>query len=338
MNPALLIRLRPSTPWRLAPASGAGLEATPVLHSDSLYSAVTLAFDQLNLLEEWLNATAAPYAAPAVRFTSAFPWQRSYLYVPPPAGLWPPRGASAKVRWKGASLIPSSVVAALLRGETVSEDQWAVDGPSGCLVPAASRSATGPFRFVLRSSAAVDRVTGGHVEPHAASCVQFAPASGLWCAAQFSNPTTYAVWAPKLQAAFRLLADSGVGGMRSRGFGRSRSVDFQPGLLNELLLGAAAPASSGAWWLLSLMNPGAHDEVNWSAGHYELTSRTGRVGSRHGAGRQKLTTRMVREGSVLVSPQAPGGRVLDVAPEGCAHPVYRAGYAVSLPIPWPVTE
>ncbi len=338
MNPALLIRLRPSTPWRLAPSSGASLEAAPVLHSDSLYSAVTLAFEQLNLLEEWLSATAAPYTAPAVRFTSAFPWQRSYLYVPPPAGLWPPRGASSKVRWKGAKLIPSSVVAALLRGETISEEQWLVDGPSGCLVPAASRSATGPFRLVLRSSAAVDRVTGGHVEPHAASCVQFAPASGLWCAAQFANPTAYAVWAPKLQAAFRLLADSGLGGMRSRGFGRSRSVDFQPGLLNEMLMGASTTVQSGAWWLLSLMNPGSRDEVNWAAGSYELTSRTGRVGSRHGAGRQKLATRMVGEGAVLVSAEAPAGRVLNVAPEGCPHPVYRAGYAVALPIPWPVTE
>lgn len=339
MNPALLIRLRPSTPWRLAPSSGAGLEASAVLHSDSLYSAVTLAFEQLGLLEEWLNATASAYTEPAVRFSSAFPWQRGFLYAPPPAGTWPPPGAPAKVRWKGATLVPTSLVAATLRGESLSEDQWVVDGPSGCLVPAASRSATGPFRFVLRSSAAVDRVTAGHVEPHAAVCVQFAPAAGLWCAAQFSNPTAYAVWAPKVQAAFRLLADSGLGAMRSRGFGRSRSVDFQPGLLPELLFGAAAPAGRGdSWWLLSLLNPAAADQVQWAGGSYQLTRRSGRVGSRFGGGRKKLSSRLVSEGSVILCGKPPVGRVENVAPAGCPHPVYRAGYAVALPIPWPVIE
>lgn len=345
MNPALLIRLRPSTPWRLAPSAGAALEASAILHSDSLYSAVSLAFEQLGLLEEWLNATASPYSEPAVRLSSAFPWQRGYLYAPPPAGLWPPNisaapnSSSAKVRWKGATLLPTSVIAALLAGEAPAEDQWAVDGPSACLVPAASRSATGPFRFLLRSSAAVDRVTGGHVAPHAVSCVQFAPASGLWCAAQFSNQNTYAVWAPKLQAAFRLLADSGLGGLRSRGFGRSRSVDFQPGLLPELLFGpGAAAVRSDAWWLLSLLSPAESDDVRWASGNYQLANRSGRVASARGAGRRKLTSRLVKEGSVVVCGKPPVGAASDVAPEGCPHPVYRAGYAVALPIPWPVTE
>ena len=64
--------------------------------------------------------------------------------------------------------------------------------------------------MVRRSSAAVDRVSGGSVATHLTTCVQFAPASGLWCAAQFSNSMTYAVWAPRIQTAFRLLADSGL--------------------------------------------------------------------------------------------------------------------------------
>lgn len=336
MNPALLIRLRPSTPWRLSPSSGAGLESSAVLHSDSLYSAVTLAFEQLGLLEEWLNATTAAWPEPAVRFTSAFPWQRGYLYAPPPAGLWPPAAGTGKVRWKGAKLLPTSVIAGLVAGEAPSEDQWIVDGPSGCLVPAASRSATGPFRTVLRSSAAVDRVTSGNVQPHATVCVQFAPASGLWCAAQFSSQTTYAIWAPKIQAAFRLLADNGLGGMKSRGFGRSRSVDFQPGLLSELLFGASASAAqSEAWWLLSLLSPSERDEVRWAAGHYQLAVRTGRVA---GSGAAKLHSRMVEEGSVVVCGRPPVGTAQNVAPEGSPHPVYRAGYAVALPIPRPVTE
>lgn len=337
MNPALLIRLRPTTPWRIGPDTGAADRAAAIFHSDALYSAVCSAFGQLGLLEEWLTATASPYAEPAVRFTSAFPWQRGHLYAPPPAGLWPPHAAASKIRWKGAALLPASLIAGLLRGEAPSEDQWMVDGHSACLIPTGNRSSSGPFRFVERSSAAVDRPSGGIALPHRTTCVQFAPASGLWCAAEFSNQTTYAVWSPKIQTAFRLLADSGFGGLRSRGFGRARTPDFQPGNLSEILFGPAQTAAAKAWWLLSLFSPAEADAIQWGAGDYHLTQRTGRVLSASGGGQAKLATHMVTEGSVLVSPTAPLGSVRDVAPTGAAHPVYRAGYAVSLPIPWPVT-
>lgn len=336
MNPALLVRIRPSTPWRLGPESGSMGEAEAVLHSDAVYSAVTLALAQLGWMDEWLAATADPLREPAARFTSAFPWQRNLLYVPPPKGLWPPEGASSKVRWKGARFVPSTLVGSLLRGEKFDEEAWTVDGFSACLIPAASRSATGPFRFLFRSMAAVDRVTGGHVLPYVAGCVQFAPASGLWCAVQFATQTAYAVWAPRLQAAFRLLGDSGIGGMRSRGFGRARSVDFQAGLLAEMLLGPkGAPRAGSAWWLLSLMIPSADDPVRWDEGHYEIVKRSGRVGSREGGGLAKRVSRAVGEGSVVVCPAPPRGTIQNVAPDGCPHPVWRAGHAVAIPIPWP---
>ncbi|MCS7042727.1 MAG: hypothetical protein NZR01_08035 [Bryobacteraceae bacterium] len=336
MNPALLVRIRPSTPWRLGPESGSLGEAAAVLHSDAVYSAVTLALEQLGWMDEWLAATADPLREPSVRFTSAFPWQRNLLYVPPPKGLWPPEGATSKGRWKGARLVPSRLVGSLLRGEKFDEEAWEVDGFSACLIPAGSRSATGPFRFLLRSMAAVDRMTGGQVMPYVAGCVQFAPASGLWCAAQFATPTAYAVWAPRLQAAFRLLGDSGIGGMRSRGFGRARSVDFQAGLLSEILFGPkGVPGSGSAWWLLSLMIPSGADPVRWDEGHYEILKRGGRIGSREGRGLAKRISRALAEGSVVVSAAPPRGTVQNVAPEGCPHPVWRAGHAVAIPIPWP---
>jgi hypothetical protein len=41
---------------------------------------------------------------------------------------------------------------------------------------------------------------------------------------------------------------------------------------------------------------------------------------------------MVEEGSVLFSADAPSGAARDVAPEGFPHPVFRAGFALALPI------
>ena len=43
---------------------------------------------------------------------------------------------------------------------------------------------------------------------------------------------------------------------------------------------------------------------------------------------------MVAEGSVLIAGAPPAGTARDVAPEGFAHPVYRAGFAVAIPIPY----
>ena len=51
-----------------------------------------------------------------------------------------------------------------------------------------------------------------------------------------------------------------------------------------------------------------------------------------GWGEPKRDARMVSDGSVLVAP-ALLGRAVNVTPEGFAHPVYRSGFAVSLPVP-----
>jgi CRISPR/Cas system CSM-associated protein Csm4 (group 5 of RAMP superfamily) len=50
-------------------------------------------------------------------------------------------------------------------------------------------------------------------------------------------------------------------------------------------------------------------------------------------GDHKKQTRMVVEGSVLVAAAEPRGAADDVAPEGFPHPVYRSGFALTIPIP-----
>lgn len=328
MNPALLIRLRPITPWRIGPGSGSRSQAGAILHSDTWYSAISQAMAQFQLLEEWLNATARPHAEPAVRLSSLFPFQRGMFYAPPPAGVWPPP-PSPRVRWKGARLVPLGAIGTLLRGEALDEERWMVDGHSGCLLPSAGYGGLGPFRYLRRRFAAVDRVSDGVVDPYEATGVQFAPGCGLWGLMTFSNPTAYAVWAPRLEAALRWLADSGVGGLRSRGFGRSRQPEFQAGTLEQLLEPLPAPRSGRPmWWLLSLYSPAEDDQVDWSAGSYSLVTRTGRALN----GEIKTGARLVEEGSVLVAPVAPRGAIRDARPPGLAHPVYRAGYALALPI------
>ncbi len=324
MPAGLLIRLRPVGPWRIGPDSGDRDRVDRVYHSDSLYSAVTSAMARLDMLDAWLDATARS-AEPAVRFSSCFPYQGDTLLVVPPRNLWPPP-PSSKVRWKGARFVPLDVVKSLAAGKALSEDGWTIDGPSECLLPFSSPPVPGPFRVSVRSSAAVDR-DGSSVAPHSTACLEFTPGSGLWCVCHFYNSVAQEQWTQPLTAAFRLLSDSGFGGKRSQGWGRTEMPEISDGL-EELHF-----SEPGAYWLLSLFHPASSDTVEWSQGNYTLTTRGGRIESDARWGDHKKQTRMVAEGSVLVASAEPRGSAADVAPEGFPHPVYRAGFALAIPIP-----
>ncbi|MFN7993432.1 MAG: hypothetical protein U0Q18_07520 [Bryobacteraceae bacterium] len=395
MSPALVVKLRPVGPWRSGPDSGARNRVDPIYHSDSLYAAVTAAMSTLGVLDEWLEATARNPRGPAVRFSSCFPFIGDLGFVVPPRSMWPPAGAApltaAKVRWKAARFVPLPAVAALLNGQPLDEEQWTVDGVSECLVPTGR---PGPFRVSLRWSAAVDRLTGS-VERHSTACLEFRRDAGLWAIVSFDNEEARARWSEPVRGAFRLLADSGFGGERSRGWGRCADPEFVEGTLPELVIPrvektvatpeiavpavpppqeqpvmetaveepaaivaleetAPAPVSEpveapapepqpspapavSSHWLLSLFTPAPEDGVDWKRGNYTVVARGGRVESPSGFGARKKQLHMISEGSVLVAGDAIRGTASDVAPDGFAHPVFRAGFALSIPLPEQVT-
>jgi CRISPR type III-A-associated RAMP protein Csm4 len=323
MARGLLVRLRPNAPWRIGPDSGDRERVETVLHSDAVYSAVTSAIAMLGGLEEWLAATAS--GTPAVRFSSCFPFIGNTLLVTPPRNLWPP-APSAKVRYAGAKFVPLSVIESLLAEKPLNEDALQVDGASECLLP---QNVQGPFRVRIRSNAAVDR-EGVGVETHRTACIEFGPEAGLWMVVEFANDEAEQTWKPIVKSALHFLADHGVGGERSRGWGRSEAPEIVEGELPSLVLKLPEGASGDkGHWLLSLFHPSEEDAIDWQRGSYSVTTRSGRV---EATGAEKSATRMVSEGSVLVG-AVPKGSVRDVAPEGFAHPVYRNGFALSIEIP-----
>jgi CRISPR type III-A-associated RAMP protein Csm4 len=335
MSSAVLVRLRPTGPWRIGPDSGDRDRVDRVYHSDALYAAVCGAMFRLGEGEAWLDATARAEHS-GVRLSSCFPFHASTLFVVPPQNVWPPP-PSSKVRWKGARFVPLSVVETLLSGKLLNEDAFAIDGPSECLLPVSAQ--VSPFRTAVRSRAAVDRA-GESVAPHSSACLEFTPGAGLWFVASFADDAARERWRIPLEGALRLLADSGFGGERSLGWGRSEMPEIADGNLPDLILkprgnaDAAGPIESPAYWMLSLFHPGEGEPVDWQRGQYSLTTRGGRVESAAGWGNAKKLTRMVAEGSVLLAASEPRGAAPDVAPDEFPHPVYRAGFALCLPIPF----
>jgi CRISPR type III-A-associated RAMP protein Csm4 len=137
-------------------------------------------------------------------------------------------------------------------------------------------------------------------------------------------------WEPRVKSALRLLADSGFGGERSRGWGRAAEPQFTDasGLFRAEGHTGVHP---GAWWLLSLYSPHETDTVDWTRGDYSTVTRAGWTDSPAGSVKKKHV-RMIEEGSVLMAPSL-RGRAVDVAPEGFAHPAWRSGLALAVPVP-----
>jgi CRISPR type III-A-associated RAMP protein Csm4 len=351
MQRALLIRLRPSGPWRYGPGEG-GLDRLDALfRSDRLYSAVTLAMRQLGWLEEWLAATAQTSPS-LVAFSSLFPFQGDSLYAIPPATLWPPPAALvttpspvflSKIRWKTARFVPLSVIDSLATGQQILADQWLPDPDSACLLRR-DRPSTSPFRPVSRSVAGVDRVSGASFRAETAACVQFASGAGLWSVARFTNDEAESAWSNRIEAAFRLLGDTGLGGRRANGYGQMEAPGFQRGAWPDVILpklarvsrqGNASSTQNGApqYWFLSLYSPSLDDSVEWSEGDYQLTIRGGYVENSTASRARKKAARLITEGSVVAAASEPRGAAVDVAPEGFAHAVYRSGIALVLKLP-----
>ena len=326
--PGILVKFWPAGPWRFGPDNGARDRVEVIGHSDTVYSAVCSAMAHLGSLDAWLAATAQ-CAAPAVRFSSLFPFQGRTLFAPPPQHLWPPALAQ-RLRFRSARFAPMALIQDLVQDQPLREERYEVDGVSGCVLNSGGQS---PFRETLRRAAAVDRLTGAAVA-HQTACIEFNQHCGLWLAVEFASPEAAAAWRKPVEAALRWLGDTGFGGERSRGWGRSDEVEIQGGHFPDLLLPASNSDSCG-YWLLSLYSPADADAIDWDRGDYRLTVRQGRVDN---GGALKRSLRMIAEGSVVLAGARPQGVAHDVAPAGCGHPVYRAGFALAIALPWKSAE
>ena len=196
----------------------------------------------------------------------------------------------------------------------LDEDQWTVDGASECVVPA---NLGGPFqdcRALQRRSRSVSMARPCRMPPRVWN---FNPAadSGSWCLMPMKPPR--ARWDGPLKAAIRLLADSGFGGERGRGWGRTGAPSFTEGQLPRPhparfeSFGTARFRSALAALAVFACRVRSHRLVARQLCH----GRAWRLGRRSGM-RKRSVVRMIEEGSVLAAPTAPAGRAPDVAPDG----------------------
>lgn len=323
-RPALLVQTLPITPWRCG--AGRPDEPASLVPSDTLFGAVSDAMRLLGLLPEWLSD-----GAPATRISSLFPLQNDVFYAPLPEAV---RGYPGlrRVRLEAVRFAPLAAIQDLA-ARKFDEHRWLLDLASGCLQSADRAGAGGPYRPLHRQRAAVDRFDGATVPVAATEGIEFSSNSGAWALFVFADAGTAAVWSQRLKAAFRLLADEGIGGWRGAGWGRARRPRFREGELGKLLANAgwkpAAAETISQWWTIGLFTPAESDAVSWDSGAYRTLHRSGWT---PGAG-VKPSLRFVREGAILASESEPHGCIRESAVDGAAHPVFR--YGAGLALPWP---
>jgi CRISPR type III-A-associated RAMP protein Csm4 len=117
-----------------------------------------------------------------------------------------------------------------------------------------------------------------------------------------------------LKAAIRLLADEGIGGKRSLGYGYFRGMEWGEDL-------QIPPKNRGYFVNLSVLYP-RKEEVE-KLYFYELEKRNGFAYSLGGKTIRKKSTMVISEGSLLEGEVQ--GRIVDVRPKGYAHPIYLYG-------------
>lgn len=355
-------------------ARGVGQEETfQYVPSDTLFSALFVSWLSRGAPEVWSEAFAHPQEAPFL-LTSAYPRAGHVRFYPLPRvdlgayglpvddegkqirriayvseGIWQRliRGESLAALYPrhdeqmegaflqhGALWIGREEIEGLPESMRTYEDAWGTGRPR-------SPSALPLLRLWARErvpGVTVSRFGRGS-EIYYTGRVVFSPGCGLWFGVQWQKPQASLpngegglTWRGAFEDALARLADSGLGGERSSGYG-AFSWDVA-GEVHWPQVGA------GDYFVtLSRYHPRA-DEVpaafQGDGARYRLVSVGGYLQSHSGPARPRRRLRLVSEGGVLCAPhEGVLGDVADVRPVDFAHPVWRYGLALPVPLEVP---
>jgi len=327
-----IVKLCFSTPLHLGgPRPDSYESSETVLHSDTLKAALFAAGKML--YGEELDAAFLD----SFRISSAFPFIGEHLFFPKPMQKIPvqllengepmPEGKDSKML-KKLRYIEKELFEQLLNTTgkiPVEKECLAKNGLFLWNQPAANRSL---FSKMTQERVSIPRDRQQEdPTPYSVERIHFSPGAGLFALVEWTGENSRA----QLEACFRLLGDEGIGTDRSVGNGMFRP-DFGS-------ISLELPDEADAWMCLGLYNPAPEEtpQIRWEQSAYLVTERGGYIaGGADPAFRhyRKKRVRMLTEASVLSAGTAPKGRLLDLRPESeaIAHPVYRDGRCVFIPV------
>ena len=329
MGTYTVYRLTFKTQLHLGRASGPaqqgnlGLEKTEVyIPADTLFSALCqtwATFYHSESLTAFLNGYTDDSAGLPFTLTSAFPFAHNVYLFPKPLTFTDRSKKGKRIQFVSDALFREIIAGnppefdedLLMNGEKVwvspQEKETLETSIEG--KPLIWKTSTRP-RVTLGSRSAGSEIW--HIES-----VQFNKGCGLWFAAHFDSDETK----QKIETCLRVLGDTGIGGERSAGYGL---FNFTPATIE-----IPSVEAGNQFVTLSPICPQTPTELaNLLTGDtaYTLNPSVGWI-STTGVDFPRKQVMMFSEGSILNATEGQVGRLIDLAPEGWAHPVYRYGYA-----------
>ncbi|MGC8857298.1 MAG: type III-A CRISPR-associated RAMP protein Csm4 [Anaerolineae bacterium] len=331
---------------------GVGMEeASVLLHSDTLFSALCLIWQQLGgNLDAFLNnfprqrfeenkPVQILSGEPPLRISSAFPfWSRqenkrlveSVFFFPKPylrLRLHSRTDSLSQAKaLKRVQFVSQRIFEMLLAGQEVTFEA-SIQGGKIWLTPQEKQKIEGEKIWVeeTRPHVTVDRISSAS-QVYAVGQVRFQQGSGLFFLVDYEDER----WQPVLEKALRALGDSGIGGERSSGCGQ-----FDLEIVENFTL--HIPETADAFTSLSLYWPPEEEAKSGvlDGASYGLLMRRGWIGTPGGMNLRRRGVRMFSEGSVF--PKQPMGALVDVKPldpeevPNVGHDVWRCGLGFSLP-------
>lgn len=301
---------------------GVGLEASGIsIPADTLFSAICQtwrAFYGEEHLTDFLDRyeTAAPFL-----LTSTFPFAGDIRCFPKPLIDFKVDADDARKKLKRVRFLSERRFRQIVSGEPIAFDSDCLINDEQIWIHDDDWRISTVWKMDKRPRVTLDRQSSASEIWHLGG-VKFDEGCGLWFGAKFDTEETQT----RVETLLRVLGDTGIGGERSGGYG-----------LFDLRSELAVPESEQAadrFVTLSPVCPRDAAELDrLSRGDnigYVLEERSGWISSAEGNGLRRQQVWMFAEGSVLSGNGAQVGRLVDLKPDTCPHPVWRYAYA------WPI--
>lgn len=311
------VKLRFLSPLHVGePGVGVEKVLSYCIHSDTLWAAILHGWCRLG----YDPSVLTPYEVrkdhwePSFRLSSAFPWVGDILYFPKPVGPMPLREEVEPHLWKKLKkvrFLPQKVFERWIKGEGL--DRQAV---------------AETLSFWQQLESRVSQYAEPHVRLGYASFApqiyylgvsSFQEGAGLYFLLEGLNEELK----DPLFSTLNFLAEEGIGGKRSRGFGL---FEWEP-----VTLSLDLPEVTDGWLLLSTIIPEEALLERLSRSTFQLYQNRGWAMSSTGDQAFRKPVWMILEGATF--PIQPRGRVVDVTPEDwpAPHKVWRHGIALTIP-------
>ena len=302
---------------------GVGLEATETaIPADTLFSAICQTWRTFYGEESLTDFLAQYETGTPFLLTSAFPFAGNTRFFPKPLiDLNVNAGADLKTL-KRVGYLSERRFGQIINGEPIAFESDNLINDGQLWTHDDDKCPSAVWNRERRPRVTLDRQSFAS-EIWYLGAVKFHEKCGLWFDAKFDSEQTQT----QVETVLRVLGDTGIGGERSAGFGL-----FD---LRSQVVAVESAQGTSRFVTLSPICPRDPDELDrlldGDVG-YALVERSGWIGSTEGSGLRRQQVWVFAAGSVLGGNGEQVGRLIDLKPSVCPHPVWRYGYGWNIPI------